>query len=117
MHEEKEEPKESTGIVENKLPDELEKAAEEYAYNNWEDNDYHTGASEGLPFDAIGHTKKCFKAGAEWMAEQGETQIVKTKAVFDSHGVDYGGRYLSVDLPDDTPIGTEFIIQIRKKDE
>lgn len=47
--------------------DGLDEAAEEYAYNNWEDNDYHTGASEGLPFDAIGHTEKCFKAGAEWM--------------------------------------------------
>lgn len=49
------------------LPSNLDEAAEEYAYNNWEDNDYHTGASEGLPFDAIGHTEKCFKAGAEWM--------------------------------------------------
>ena len=48
----------------------LDEAAEEYAYNNWEDNDYHTGASEGLPFDAIGHTEKCFKAGAEWQREQ-----------------------------------------------
>lgn len=53
------------------LPSSLDEAAEEYAYNNWEDNDYHTGASEGLPFDAIGHTEKCFKAGAEWMAGQG----------------------------------------------
>lgn len=52
------------------LPSNLDEAAEEYAYNNWEDNDYHTGASEGLPFDAIGHTEKCFKAGAEWMARQ-----------------------------------------------
>lgn len=53
------------------LPSNLDEAAEEYAYNNWEDNDYHTGASEGLPFNAIGHTEKCFKAGAEWMARQG----------------------------------------------
>jgi len=52
------------------LPSNLDDAAEEYAYNNWEDNDYHTGASEGLPFDAIGHIEKCFKAGAEWMARQ-----------------------------------------------
>lgn len=52
------------------LPSNLDKAAEEYAYNNWEDNDYHTGASEGLPFDAIGHAEKCFRAGAEWMAGQ-----------------------------------------------
>lgn len=53
------------------LSSNLDEAAEEYAYNNWEDNDYHTGASEGLPFDAIGHAEKCFKAGAEWMAGQG----------------------------------------------
>ena len=53
------------------IPSNLDEAAREYAYNNWEDNDYHTGASEGLPFDAIGHTEKCFKAGAEWMAGQG----------------------------------------------
>lgn len=56
-----------------KLPDSIDEAAEEYAYNNWEDNDYHTGASEGLPFDAIGHTERCFKAGAEWMAGLGIT--------------------------------------------
>lgn len=55
------------------LPSGLDEAAEEYAYTNWEDNDYHTGASEGLPFDAIGHTEKCFRAGAEWMAGQGIT--------------------------------------------
>ena len=64
------------GIAVNKqeLPEveceDLEEAAEEYAYTNWEDNDYHEGASEGLPFDAIGHTEKCFKAGAEWQKEQ-----------------------------------------------
>lgn len=50
--------------------EEVEEAAEKYAYNSWEDNDYHTGASEGLPFDAIGHTEKCFIAGAKWQKEQ-----------------------------------------------
>ena len=50
----------------------LEKAAEEYAYTNWESKDYHEGASEGLPFDPIGHTAKCFKAGAERQREQYE---------------------------------------------
>ena len=53
----------------NSLPEEpvsedLEKAAEEYAYMNWQSDDYHEGAAEGLPFDAIGHTEKSFKAGA-----------------------------------------------------
>ena len=55
------------------LPSNLDEAAEEYAYINWQSEDYHEGASEGLPFDAIGHTANCFKAGAEWMAEQGHT--------------------------------------------
>lgn len=57
------------------LPSDIDEAAEEYAYNNWEDNDYHTGASEGLPFDAIGHTERCFKAGAEWKTLQGWKEV------------------------------------------
>lgn len=61
----------------NSLPEEpvsedLEKAAEEYAYTNWASDDYHEGAAEGLPFDAIGHTEKCFKDGAKWQKEQFE---------------------------------------------
>lgn len=59
----------------NSLPEEpvsedLEEAAEKYAYENWQSDDYHDGAAEGLPFDAIGHTKKCFKAGAQWQFSQ-----------------------------------------------
>lgn len=55
----------------NSLPEEpvsedLEEAAEKYAYENWQSDDYHDGADDGLPFDAIGHTEKCFKAGAQW---------------------------------------------------
>lgn len=65
--------------LQQEQPQGLDEAAEEYAYNNWEDNDYHTGASEGLPFDAIGHTEKCFKAGTEWMARQGDTREVEAK--------------------------------------
>ena len=49
---------------------ELDKASEEYAYTNWQDEDYHDGASEGLPFDPIGHTKKTFEAGANWRYEK-----------------------------------------------
>jgi hypothetical protein len=57
------------------LPDEhadedLEKASEEYAYINWQSDEYHDGASAGLPFDAIGHTQKCFKDGANWQKQQ-----------------------------------------------
>lgn len=50
--------------------EDLEKASEEYAYTNWESDDYHEGASEGKPFDAIGHTQKCFIDGAQWQKEQ-----------------------------------------------
>lgn len=92
------------------LPSNLDEAAENYAYNNWEDNDYHTGASEGLPFDAIGHTEKCFKAGAEWMAGQGVSYqdtisadktipVLPMKDVSDM-GLDYSD---------------EVVVQIRKK--
>lgn len=52
------------------LPSNLDEAAEEYAFTNWEDNDYHEGASEGVPFDPIGYTEKIFKAGAKWMSNQ-----------------------------------------------
>lgn len=63
----------------SEISKDLEEAAEEYAYNNWENNDHHTGASEGLPFDAIGHTEKCFKAGAEWQKEQMMKEIEDAK--------------------------------------
>lgn len=44
----------------------VDKAAEEYAYTNWEDDDYHEGAAEGLPFDPIGFTEKVFKDGVSY---------------------------------------------------
>ena len=50
--------------------EDLEQASEEYAYTNWESDDYHEGASEGKPFDAIGYTQKCFIDGAQWQKEQ-----------------------------------------------
>lgn len=53
------------------IPD-LEKASDEYAYTNWQSDDYHEGASEDIPFDPIGHTKKTFKAGANWQRQQYE---------------------------------------------
>ena len=52
------------------LPSNLDEAAEEYAFTNWEDNEYHEGASEGVPFDPIGYTEKVFKKGAKWMSNQ-----------------------------------------------
>ena len=93
------------------LPSDLNEAAEEYAYNNWEDNDYHTGAREGLPFDAIGHTERCFKACAEWMAAQGETiegevvKDIKNNLVVIAKG--FSGK--------NAVFGDKVTVQIRKK--
>lgn len=72
------------------LPDEptsedLEKASEEYAYINWQSDEYHDGASEGLPFDAIGHTQKCFKDGANWQKQQMMNYAVDGEVIND-HG-------------------------------
>ena len=62
--------------------------------------------------------EEAFKAGAEWMAEKGETRVLSTESDYDSPGADYGGvRYLKYRIKDDTPIGTEFIVQIRKKED
>lgn len=99
---------------------ELNKAAEEYAYTNWESEDYHEGASEGMPFDPIGHTEKCFKAGAEWMAGQG----VEAYCVESSNPVSEKPEQrlhcitLLYEEKEDTPYvlsGDKVIIQIRKK--
>lgn len=96
-------------IKKNSFPSNLYEAAEEYAYTNWESDDYHEGAGEGLPFDAIGYAAKCFKAGAEWMAGQGETiegEILTTS--------DYGWE--NIRIPKKLyPLGTKVTIQIRKK--
>ena len=44
----------------------IKEKAEEYAYTNWQSDDYH----EGAEFDAIGHTEKTFQAGANYVLEQ-----------------------------------------------
>ena len=48
----------------------IREKAEEYGYTNWQSDEYHDGASEGLEFDAIGHTQKTFEAGANYVLEQ-----------------------------------------------
>lgn len=48
----------------------IKEKAEEYGYTNWQSDEYHDGASEGLPFDAIGHTQKMFEAGANYVLEK-----------------------------------------------
>lgn len=93
------------------LPSNLEEAAEEYAFTNWEDNDYHEGASEGVPFDSIGYTEKVFKAGAKWMARQGETHEQYVIREIAEH--DVGPAIVS--YPDTFEIGDKVIVQIRKE--
>lgn len=48
----------------------IKEKAEEYGYTNWQSDEYHDGASEGLEFDPIGHTQKTFEAGANYALEQ-----------------------------------------------
>lgn len=45
----------------------IKEKAEEYGYTNWQSDEYHDGASEGLEFDPIGHTQKTFEAGANYV--------------------------------------------------
>lgn len=47
----------------------IKEQAEDYAYTNWQSDEYHDGASEGLEFDAIGYTQKTFEAGANYVLE------------------------------------------------
>ena len=48
----------------------IKEKSEEYGYTNWQSEEYHDGASEGLEFDPIGHTQKTFEAGANYVLEQ-----------------------------------------------
>jgi hypothetical protein len=47
----------------------IKEKAEEYGYTNWQSDECHDGASEGLEFDAIGHTQKTFEAGANYVLD------------------------------------------------
>ena len=47
----------------------IKEKAEEYGYTNWQSDEYHDGASEGLEFDPIGHTQKTFEAGANYVLD------------------------------------------------
>ena len=48
----------------------IKEKAEEYGYANWQSDEYHDGASEGLEFDPIGHTQNTFEAGANYVLEE-----------------------------------------------
>ena len=56
----------------------IKEMAEEYAYTNWQSDDYHEGAAEGLPFDAIGHTERTYMAGASAVLEEIEKEIMRS---------------------------------------
>jgi len=58
----------------------IKEKSEEYAYTNWQSDDYHDGAAEGLPFDAIGHTQRTFEAGANYVLECIEESIKNSPA-------------------------------------
>jgi len=47
----------------------IKEKAEEYGYTNWQSDEYHDCASEGLDFDPIGHTQKTFEAGANYVLD------------------------------------------------
>lgn len=53
----------------------IKEKAEEYGYANWQSEEYHDGASEGLEFDPIGHTQKTFEEGANYVLEEIENVI------------------------------------------
>lgn len=57
----------------------IKEKAEEYGYTNWQSDEYHDGASEGLEFDPIGHTQRTFEAGANYVLECVEDIIVNNE--------------------------------------
>lgn len=59
----------------------IKEKAEEYGYANWQSDEYHDGASEGLEFDPIGHTQKTFEAGANYVLEEIEN-VIKSDRIF-----------------------------------
>ena len=84
-------------VIKNYMPSlhfNLDEAAEEYAYTNWEDSDYYEGASDGLPFDPIGHTEKCFKAGAVYDRSTVKAELLE----WVKNNLDSSGRISSGEL-------------------
>ena len=58
----------------------IKEKAEEYGYANWQSDEYHDGASEGLEFDPIGHTQNTFEAGANYVLEEIE-KVIKSDRI------------------------------------
>ena len=58
----------------------IKEKAEDYGYANWQSDEYHDGASEGLEFDPIGHTQNTFEAGANYVLEEIE-KVIKSDRI------------------------------------
>lgn len=56
----------------------IKEKAKEDAYTNWQSDECHDGASEGLEFDPIGHTQKTFERGANYVIECIENALNKS---------------------------------------
>jgi hypothetical protein len=69
----------------------IEEAAEKYAYTNWENDDYHEGAEEGMPFDPIGYLEKCFKKAATFALQNQWISVEEALPKYDEAviGMDY----------------------------
>lgn len=92
-------------FTEPALPSDVDEAAYDWVMDN-----YGNPKESLFQFDC-----RCFKAGAKWMVGQGLTQVCRVKADYDSHGADYGVRFLRIEMPDDTPVGEKFIVKIIPK--
>ena len=74
----------------------IKEKAEEYGYTNWQSDEYHDGASEGLDFDPIGHTQKTFEAGANYVL--GEVEKILSKVNEYKDGSDHTILYLDIEV-------------------
>ena len=66
----------------------IKEKAEEYGYTNWQSDEYHDGASEGLEFDPIGHTQKTFEAGANYVLDAITECMPKTHSFNSNEAID-----------------------------
>ncbi len=88
-------------LYQHSLPEDLDEATKEYA------PDFSNDLTSKAAVEAV---RDAFKAGAEWMASQGET-------IFDTIVIDGQGQRWITDnlLQGDYDCGEEVIVQIRKK--
>ena len=92
------------------LTDAAEKSARQY---------YVDGGYSPFPNTETASHIAGFKSGAEWKkAKMMEGAVVaRVEADLDSHGADYGIRYIHIRMPDDSPIGDKVRIIILPKED